>query len=148
MAGGAQPGNKFGEKLKDPEVRKEAYRQYCAHLAKGKTKKSWFLKHPECTCTYQTIEGYFKEYPHEFDLLKRDSAYAEGLGVWEQHVENAALGENEKANTASLQMAMRNKFGWDKEDRSKETIDESKLGLLEKFFKSVGSSKSPEAEQE
>ena len=50
--GGAPIGNKNGIKLKDPDIRRIAYQSYCDHLAKGKSKRSWYFEHPELTCTW------------------------------------------------------------------------------------------------
>jgi len=109
----AAPGNKNGTKIKDPDIRQEAYRQYCEHLAKGKSKRSWCFEHPELTCTWETFEKYL-ENEIEFDPIKMKVALVRGFNKWEQIAEEGASGDNEKVNTACLQMVMRNKFGWDK----------------------------------
>lgn len=113
MGAGAPEGNKNGTKLKEPEVRQMAYAQYCDHLAKGKSKRSFVFKHPQFSCTWETMEKYIKD-EIEFDPLQKKIAEAHGFGVWEEVVEDSAIGKNKKANTASLQMLMRNKFDWDK----------------------------------
>jgi hypothetical protein len=107
-------GNKYGLKLKDPQIRQLAYEQYCEHLAKGKSKKSWYFEHPEFSCTWQTMEEYINNQA-EFNPLQRQIADSKGYARWEQVVEDSAVGVNKDANTASLQMLMRNKFGWDKQ---------------------------------
>ena len=142
---GAPKGNKNGLKLKDGDVRQKAYQDYCDHLAKGKTKRSWYFEHKDLTCTWETFEKYIKDNV-EFDPIKMKIAKSKGLSVWEQHVEDAALGVNEKANTASLQMAMRNKFGWDKDEKGTDSIDTSKLELISKFFGGIGKKKAQEEE--
>ena len=111
---GAPKGNKNGLKLKDSEVRQLAYTQYCEHLAKGKSKRSWYFKHPQLSCTWETIEKYLLD-EIEFDPIHKKIAEAQGFGYWEEVVEDSAIGKNQAANTASLQMVMRNKFAWDKE---------------------------------
>lgn len=108
------PGNKRGTKLKDPDVRQEAYKSYCEHLAKGKSKRSWFFEHPELTCTYQTMEDYIKD-EREFSPIHMQTAMSKGYARWEQIVEDGAEGINQNVNPACLQMVMRNKFGWDKQ---------------------------------
>ena len=62
---------------------------------------------------------YIKNNPIEFDSVSKQIAHIKGFNVWEDVAEKSAKGKN-KANTASLQMVMRNKFGWDKEDKSKD----------------------------
>lgn len=112
--GGAPIGNKNGLKLKDAELRQQAFRQYCDHLANGKSKRSWYFEHPEHSCTWETIEKYLED-EVEFDPLHKKIAESKGYAKWEQVVEDSAIGINKDANTASLQMLMRNKFNWDKE---------------------------------
>lgn len=113
-------GNDYTKKLKTTELKEEAYRQYCAHLAKGKSKKSWCFEHPHLTLTWETMEKYIKSDEHVFDPLKKRVAETKGYACWEQVVEDSATGKNKDANTASLQMLMRNKYGWDKIDKSQE----------------------------
>ena len=121
MAG--ELGNKFAMKLPTADMRKMAYESYCAHIAKGKNKKSWSLK-SSIRISWYTMEKYIKEFADEFDLEEKEIAESTGLGRWEQVVEDSAEGKNQKANTASLQMLMRNKFGWDKgNDRPESTND-------------------------
>lgn len=107
-------GNKYGLKLKDRAIRQDAYKQYCAHLANGKSKKSWCFEHPKFSCTWETMEKYLCD-EAEFDPLHKKIAESKGYKRWEQIVEDGATGENPDVNPACLQMVMRNKFGWDKE---------------------------------
>ena len=67
------PGNKRGTKLKDPNIRQQAYEQYCAHLAKGKSKRSWCFEHPELTCTWETMEKYLEDSAGVRSLKKENS---------------------------------------------------------------------------
>lgn len=139
-------GNTYGVKLKDKEVRQEAYRQYCAHLAKGKSKRSFVFEHPELTCHWQTIESYMKD-TEEFNPIQKEVALCKGYAHWEQVVEDSATGVNEKANTASLQMKMRNQFNWDKDNKNSKNDDfeSEKKAFLNKLFSSLTS---PEKEEE
>ncbi len=109
----APEGNQFGVKLKDPEVRQLAFEQYCAHLARGKSQESFYFEHPEFTVSYKTMNRYIEENPEEFPAIKKEIARIKGFAIWEDIVEKSAKGENE-AVTPSLQMVMRNKYGWDK----------------------------------
>lgn len=115
--GGAQKGNQFGVKLKDPELRQMAYMSYCDWIAEGKSQASFAFKHGEHKCVSKTIESYIKKYPDEFLPIHKEYAIAKGMQKWEKIVEDSACGLNKEANTASLQMLMRNKFGWDKPDK-------------------------------
>lgn len=125
-----EKGNQAHLKLKDPAIRQIAYAQYCAHLSKGKNKKSFYFEHEEFECTWETVESYIKMFKDEFNLMKKDIAMAKGFAVWEQIVEDSAIGSNPDANTASLQMIMRNKFGWDARDKNE---DEKNANLREAF---------------
>lgn len=113
---GAPPGNQYGIKLKDKEIRQLAYKSYCEHLAKGKSKDSWVFRHGEYVCCYKTFQKYLEDVS-EFPPIHKDAAFADGYREWENVVEGSAKGINTKANTASLQMLMRNKYGWDKADK-------------------------------
>ena len=110
-------GNQYAKKLTSHELRVEAYKQYCAHLAKGKSKRSWTFIHEDCSLRSETMEKYIKENPLEFDPEKITLAMSQGFARWEQVVEDSAEGSNKDANTASLQMLMRNKYKWDKNDQ-------------------------------
>lgn len=109
-------GNTNGLKLKDPDVRQEAYMQYCKWLAKGKASRSFTFQKGDLKCTGKTIESYIKDNPVEFPPIHKEFSYSEGYAYWEQVVEDSAKGLNKDANTASLQMLMRNKYDWDKKE--------------------------------
>lgn len=117
MATGGQKGNKNGVKLKDPDLRQEAYRQYCEHLAEGYSQESFCFDHPQLTVTYKTMNRYIEENPLEFPPIQKEKAKLKGYKMWEGVAMDSAKGLNKDANTASLQMIMRNKYGWDKEDK-------------------------------
>ncbi len=109
-------GNQNGIVLKDPMVRQEAYRDFCAHLSKGKSIKSWWYDDNKGNmCVWSTMLSYIKNNPSEFDPIKKEISEIKGFNHWESVVEASAEGSNKRANTASLQMVMRNKYGWDKE---------------------------------
>jgi hypothetical protein len=126
-----QSGNQYAKKLSTLELKKEAFAQYLAHLSKGKSKKSWWFDHPDLTLTWETMDKYIRDEPDIFDPLQIVQAKSKGYQIWEQVVEDSARGDNKDANTASLQMLMRNKFGWDKEDHSNKQSNET---LVEKFL--------------
>lgn len=129
----APKGNDYGLKLKEPDIRQEAFRQYCAHIARGKTKENFFFEHPELTVTYKTLDKYIADYPEEFPSIHIEIAKMKGYQRWEQIVEDSAEGINEKANTASLQMLMRNKFKWDKDTQDKYYVEKEKTEYIKQF---------------
>jgi hypothetical protein len=116
---GYNQNNKAAKKLKTPELREACYKEYCAHLARGKSKRSFVFKYRDLSCTYRAIEKCIEE-DDDLDPAHKEVAEAEGFAYWETIVEEAAKGTNKDANTASLQMLMRNKFGWDKDERTNE----------------------------
>ncbi len=128
----APKGNNFGQALKDPEMRQRAYKTFCEHRAKGKAIKSWYFIEGDCACTWETMQEYMKN-TEEFAPIQLKVAESEGYQLWESITEDSAKGKNKNANTASLQMVMRNKFGWDKAEENKtvnvnlKSVDFSKL---------------------
>jgi len=109
-------GKKNARKLKTPELMNEVYQSYCDHLAAGKVKKSWYYDEKGLTLTWETMEKYIANEPSNFDPQKKAVAFSKGYQKWEGVVGNSAEGSNKDANTATLQMLMRNKYGWDKEN--------------------------------
>jgi len=129
--------NTYAKKLTTNQLKTQAFKSYLDHIALGKSKKSWWFEHEELTLTWQTMDTYIKNEPQVFNPLKIEIAKSKGYNHWEQVAEESAKGINKDANTASLQMVMRNKFGWDKEDftnkNSNETLVEKFLGVLDKM---------------
>lgn len=113
-------GNKTGLAIKDPKIRQLAFQSLCHHLASGKSIRSWWYDDENCACHWQTMLSYIKNNPDEFDTLKKDIAETKGFHYWESVVADSATGKNKDANTASLQMLMRNKYGWDKKESSED----------------------------
>lgn len=116
----SQKGNQSGVKIKDPDLRQKAYDEYCKWLSLGKTHKSFTFVEGELWCTSETMKSYIKNFPAEFDSRKEQVAYRKGYAYWESVVEDSAKGINKDASTATLNMLMRNKFKWDKEDKDEE----------------------------
>lgn len=129
---GAPKGNKNGTKLKSPDVRQEAYRQYCTWIAGGNTKEAWVFEHPTLKCTSRTLEKYIKDDPIEFHPLHKEIAEAKGYQYWLDLGQKMMLGQIEKCQPAIFQMFMRNKFGWDKDD-----IDEVAECAADKILESI-----------
>lgn len=111
-----QKGQQAAKKLTTDELKAQAYEQYCAHLAKGKSKRSFVFDHPELSLLWETMEKYIEQEKDNpiFDPKKKEIAERIGFARWEEICEDHAEGKN-KAVTPALQMVMRNKFGWDKE---------------------------------
>lgn len=123
-------GKKYAQKLKTPELKKDAYKQYCHWISQGKSKKAWTFKHPTLTLTWETMEKYIKNDPKNFDPLHKEVAESQSLEVWEERGLTMMLGQIEKCQPAIFQMFMRNKFGWDKEEHR---IKESTEPLIKKL---------------
>jgi hypothetical protein len=111
-------GNQNGVALKNPKVRQKAYKLFCEHLAQGKSVKSWYYEDGDDLCCWETMVSYIQKYPLEFHPIHKKISETKGYQYWEDVVANSAIGVNPNANTASLQMIMRNKYGWDKQDHN------------------------------
>lgn len=110
--------NTWGRSVKSPEERQVAYESFCAHIASGRFKESWYYVN-EATGSHWTVkslERWIRD-TDEFPLEKLDTAQAQGFQYFEKILLDSASGKNTKANVATLQMLMRNKYGWDKQER-------------------------------
>jgi len=116
-------GNKNAVKLTTPELKTEAYRQYCAWIASGWSKESFVFKHPELTISYKSMEKYIRENPVEFPPLHKEIAECESLHKWENEGVSMMQGKVDKCQPAIYQMMMRNKFKWDKEEKKEDTLE-------------------------
>lgn len=122
--GGAPKGNKNNTTLKTPELKRQAYEQYCKWIASGKSHKSWYFEHPQLSLCWESMESYIKNDPVNFDPLHKKIAMAKSLELWEGKGEGM-IESQEKCQPAIYQMFMRNKFGWDKET-PEEKVDREK----------------------
>lgn len=136
---GNKNNNKF-VKMKKLGLIEEAYKSYCDHQAKGYMRETWCFRKDDFSITWETMETHIKENPSNFPPIQKKIAFIEGYHVWEKVVDSSASGANAKANTASLQMLMRNKFGWDKKDPTAEFNPEI-LSAYTAFFASIPSLK-------
>ena len=76
-----------------------------------------------------------RRHPEEFDPALREIAHAESYKVWEKIVSDSATGNNPQANPASINMVMRNKFGWDRRDQGANAeVDREKFKFIADFF--------------
>src|SRR5690242_1146786 len=113
----AGKGNKNGVKLKDPDIRQEAYRQYCAHIARGYPKEAFCFEHPDFDVHWETLDKYIEENPVEFppSLMKKARAeryktlFGEGIKLMQ--------GEYPKGSPVVWQTIMRNIFKAEKWDQ-------------------------------
>lgn len=127
-------GHKNARKLKTEDQMQKVYKHYCDHLAAGKVKKSWYYDDGELTLTHDSIENYIANEPSNFPPEKKAAAIAKGMQYWESVVDSKAFGTNKDADTATLQMLMRNKYGWDKEEsQGKESTEPLIKALARKW---------------
>jgi hypothetical protein len=117
--------NTWGRGIKDPNERQIAYQAYCDHISQGKFKHSWKYVNKETGAhwTYETIEKWIRD-TDEFATDEMKVAEASGFSFYEKQLIDSITGENTKVNIAGLQMAMRNKYGWDKQERREVNVPE------------------------
>lgn len=127
-------GHTQSVKLHTLELKKEAYRQYCNHLASGKPKKAWRFKHPNITLTWETMEKYIKEDQTIFDPLQKKQAEADSLEHWFGVLGAIATGDNQKGNVAACQIIFRNMFKWDHKDQVHDDDDGTALLAHERLL--------------
>jgi|GEM_PF-1574705 len=103
-------------KLKKLGIEQHAFEDYLEHLSEGYVRGSWFYVNKEHNfyLIADSMEKYIKENPADFSPIKVKVALNKGYKKWEKVVNNSADGTDQKPNTASLNMLMRNKYGWDK----------------------------------
>ena len=134
---GNQHASKY-EKLKNLDLLKEIYKSFCNHLADGFVIESWYFEHPKISLTSDTLEKYIEKYPDDFPPIQKEIAKKKGYQLWENVVHDSAKGINKDANTASLQMVMRNKYKWDKIESNSQKVD-SEFDRFLKQLKEAGS---------
>jgi len=113
---GAPKGSQNAKKLTTPELKKEAYKQYCEWIAGGHSKEAWCFEHPEMTLTSKTMEKYIAADPINFPPLHKETAETKSYNHWCDLGKKMMLGQIEKCQPAIFQMFMRNKFKWDRDD--------------------------------
>lgn len=115
-------GNQNALKLTDDNLKKEAYRQYCEHIAAGNPKMSWAFIHPTeplKSLTSKTMDKYIRENPVEFPAILKDVAKASCFGHYMEEGKKLMRGEYRHGSPVVWQTIMRNIFksdGWDVED--------------------------------
>ena len=131
----APKGNQSAKKLKTPELKKDAYQQYCTCIALGNSKESWTFKHKDMSLTSKTMEKYIRQSEIDFPPIHKLMAEAESLKIWEERGLSMMLGKLEKCQPAIFQMFMRNKFGWDKENYGAKETNEPLIKRIAKKWR-------------
>ncbi len=130
-------GNQVNKKLTTHELKIEAYRQYCAHIASGEPKNAWCFEHPFLTLTSETMEKYIKEEPSVFDTIHKSVAHSKSLKHWFSVLSATARGENQKGNVAAQQIIFRNMFRWDAKDPANDSNENNFLAAQEMVMKQL-----------
>lgn len=127
------PGNKNGIKLKDADIRQEAFRQYCKHLADGWPKESFFFDYPGHSVCWKTMDRYIRENPSEFPSILIEQAKAKRYSYWLDKGKSLMEGQFKNGSPVVWQTFMRNMFketGWDKLDQNEEKSESLALAGL------------------
>jgi hypothetical protein len=122
----APKGNDYALKLKDPEVKQEAYRQYCEVIASGMPKETFKFKHPTISLTSETMDKYIKESPEDFDPILMQAARADRYRYWMTEGLMLMRGKYRGGSPVVWQTIMRNIFkdiGWDRETLQEDTSE-------------------------
>lgn len=117
------PGNKFAVKLSTPDLKRDAYKQYCAHMALGYPKQAFCFDHPDIDITWETMDKLIGENPSEFPPIKLSKAKAERYMFWLKEGKKLMRGEYPGGSPVVWQTMMRNMFKdvqWDQKEIEKD----------------------------
>jgi hypothetical protein len=134
-------GNKSGVKLKEPEVRQEAYRQYCQHIAEGWPKEAFFFSHPNHSVCWKTMDRYIAENPSEFPPSLMADAKCKRYKHWMNEGKTLMQGGYKHGSPSVWQTIMRNIFkdiGWDKDASSSNFVSEEFLKPFAAIMSQLG----------
>lgn len=120
------------------DEQKQMFDSYLEHLARGKSARSFTFRGKHLTGMYQAAEALPKHFPERFKKIDIEIAKTLGFSKWEQVVADSAVGDNTRANTASLQMLMRNRYDWDRQGALNTDALEAEINRLTTFFVSIG----------
>jgi hypothetical protein len=137
----APKGNKFGTKLKEPEARQEAFKQYCQHIAEGWPKEAFFFSHPEYSVCHKTMERYIAESPEEFPSHLLNDAKSKRYKHWIEEGKTLMKGGYRHGSPSVWQTIMRNIFrdiGWDKDTSSSNFVSEEFLKPFAAIMSQLG----------
>lgn len=122
------PDNDHAVKLHTKEEKQQAYKEYCAHIAKGNHKKSFIYSHPKdelLTITWETMENYIKRFPSDFSPILMERAKASSLAYWEAEGQKIMKGQYKFSSPVTWACFMRNKFSWDKQDTAQDNATQA-----------------------
>jgi len=114
----APMGNQNNKKLKSKEIKTKVYKDYCEHIARGYSHKSWSYDKNGLTLSWVSIETYIKN-DIDFDTVHKEIAISKSLRLWEDLGKEMMMGKIKGAQPAIFQIFMRNKFGYDRNDTEK-----------------------------
>jgi len=124
-------GNLNHSKNWSSDLRRKAFFSYMDHIADGYCLDSWHYSDDKGNfLSYKAMQTWMKDNPEEFPPEYLQQAKSIAKRDWETEVYDSAKGRNKDANTASLQMVMRNKFGWDKQEEGKKEVNPE---VMQKF---------------
>lgn len=112
-------GNQISKKLTTPELKEEAYRQYCQHLSEGWPKEAFFFDHEELQITWKTMDKYIRENPADFPSIKMETAQAKRYKHWLTEGQTLMKGGYQHGSPVVWQTFMRNMFKdlkWDQKE--------------------------------
>lgn len=115
-------GNLNAVKIKDADVQRIAYENYCEWIASGKGQRGWVFDYKneageDKFILWQTMERYIELFPSVCPPENKIRAENLGYQSWEQRGTDMMVGKIEKCQPAIYQMMMRNKYSWDKESK-------------------------------
>jgi hypothetical protein len=128
------------------DEQQQMFNSYLEHLARGKSARSFTFRGKHLTGMYQAAESLPKNFPERFKKVDIEIAKTLGFSKWEQVVADSAVGDNTRANTATLQMLMRNRYDWDRQGALNTDALEAEINRLTTFFVSIGLAKENKAD--
>lgn len=143
----APKGNDHACKLKEPEMRTEAYNAYCEWIASGMPKEAFVYEAEDWSVTFDTVEKYMKECPIDFPAHKMKAAMAKRYAYWFKKGQNLVAGRQEdipkenRTNPSPVTWSniMRNMFkkdfGWDKDEAAVVNIRTSSDDIIDRITK-------------
>lgn len=119
----------------------QLFSAYLEHLSHGLSAQTFAWRGHHTSGTHHAAEALVKHHPDRFKKLDIEIAKTLGYAAWEQLLIASATGDNTRANVATLQMIMRNKYNWDRQGITNNDMIESEINRLTTFFLSIGLSK-------
>lgn len=132
----APKGNQNNKKLKTEDLRTEAYKAYCDHIASGMPKQCFVFRKGQLSVLWKTLDAYMRDYPSEFPASHMEDAIADGYKVWVKrglNMMSSKKSDDTKHEPAIYQIMMRNIHRWDREDLNRPTVEAEARTLLDKW---------------